>query len=258
MVYSKKPERYAMFYKILIVMILFAGTLFPAYSADKKKRPEEKPAPAKKTVPKKIPPELAKIVAEIKMLNEKEAFDELERAIKTGHKTRLKVILHLHPSFLNKPDKFKRTPLYNAAYANKLKLVKYLISKKADIEKADVNGDTPLHAAAGAGYLDIVKYLLKKDASLFCANKKGESPLFKVASKGEMDVAVFLIEKGVRINGTDKSGNTPLHQAAYKGHEKMVKLLLLAGADAAKRNKKGKTPADLANKATIKKMLNKK
>jgi ankyrin repeat protein len=247
-----------MIYKILIIMILSTGIIFPAFSADDEKTSAKKPVISEKTSSKTIPPEYVKMIAEIKMLSEDEAFDEMERAINTKNKKRLKVILYSFPKLLNRQDKFKRTPLYNAVYANNLDLVKYLISKKADIKKPDANGDTPLHVAAGKGCKDIVEYLIKKGAFISCTNKKGETPLFKAASQGAVEVAAFLIEKGVRVNGTDKKGNTPLHRAAYKGQKKMVEFLLQSGAKKSATNKRDQTPADLAKNNNIKKMLQKK
>jgi len=239
-------------------MILCTGIILPAFSADNKKPPVKKPVPPKKVPPKKIPPEFLKLIAEIKMLNEDEALDEMDRTIRAGNKNRLKVILYLFPKLLNKQGKFKRTPLFNAVYADQIELVKYLINKRANISIPDVNGDTPLHAASAEGLKPIVKYLIKRGALIYQRNKKGETPLFKAVSRGKLNVVSYLVEKGARVNTQDRKGNTALHRAAYKGHEKIVKFLLQSGAKKNAVNKKGQAPADLAKNNKIRKMLQKK
>jgi len=242
-----------MLYKTTIIIILAFCLSFFLNAGEK-----ELVKQADKKTSKTIPADLQKLIDRVKMLDDDDAYASLEKAVRSGNKKRLKVILYLHPNFLNKQDTFKRSPLFNAVSANQLTIVKYLILKKADVMKKDINGNTPLHEAVAEGYADITKYLLKNGAKIFATNKKGENALFKAASNGEVQIASFLIDKGLRVNGTDKKGNTPLHRAAYKGQVKMVNFLLALGADKKKKNKKGQTPSDLTTKLTIKKKLGKK
>lgn len=243
-----------MSFKILFFIFIGLGMIFPLSAEETEPNDDSE----ENKTDQKIPPEYEKLVAEIKMLNEKEAFAELERTIITGNKDRLKVILYLFPQLLNKQDKFQRTPLFNAVYVNKIELVKYLLSKRANISTPDVNGDTPLHAAASEGLKPVVEYLIQKGALIYTQNKKGETPLYKAVSMGELEVVTYLIAKGAGVDVKDKKGNTTLHRAAYKGHEEMVKFLIQSGAQRAAVNNNGQTPADIAKNDNIRKMLQKK
>jgi len=205
---------------------------------------------------KKIPAEIQELIDSIKQLSEDEAFQDMDRTVKMGNKTRLKVTLYVYPSLLNRQDKFGRTPLYNAVFAEQNELVKYLLSKKAKVAIPDVNGDTPLHRAASEGSKEIVENLLKWGALYYTKNKKGRTPLFNAALQGETEAAEVLLAAGDKISRQDKYGDTPLHLASLKGNGDMVKFLLENRADYTIKNKKGKTPEDVAKNASVKKLFN--
>lgn len=215
----------------------------------------EKAADVKVKKVTKIPPELQDLIDRIKQLSEDEAFDDMDRTIKMGNKTRLKVTLYIYPKLLNRQDTFGRTPLYNAVYAEQLDLVTYLLSKRAKVAIANVDGDTPLHRAAADGSKEILQLLLKRGALYYAKNKKGRTPLFNAALHGEVEVAEVLLGVGDRVNRQDKYGDTPLHLASSKGKDKMVKFLLSNGADFTIKNKRGKTPSDLAKNAKTKQLF---
>ena len=66
---------------------------------------------------------------------------------------------------------------FKAIEDNNLNLVKELVAKGVEINKANNEGWTPLHAAAQNGHLDIVKYLINKGANLKEKNRNGETAL---------------------------------------------------------------------------------
>jgi ankyrin repeat protein len=229
--------------KILIILIL-TSFLFCSLSVSAQDKAE-----------KKIPPEIQELIDSIKQLSEDDAFEDMDRSIKMGNKNRLKVTLYVYPDLLNKQDEFGRTPLYNAVFAGKLELVKYLLSKRAKVTIPDVNGDTPLHRAAAEGPKEIVENLLKWKALYYTKNKKGRTPLFNAALQGETATAEVLLEAGDKINRVDKYGDTPLHLASLKGKGEMVTFLLEKGADYTIKNKKGKTPEDVAKNDKVKRVF---
>ena len=241
-----------MFAKFLFLMLTLCAAMAPLVlradddddKEDRTKEPE-----------RRISPEMQAQINEIELLDKKAAFKALEDAILSGNLLRTRVILHLNPDFLNKQDTFKRTPLYNAAFANQLEIVKLLLSRRADTSIGNVNGDTPLHAAAEAGWMDVVKFLVDRGASIFITNSRGETPLFKAVLGGQPEVATFLIDKGLLVDGLDLKRNTPLHRAAQRGDDVMVDFLLRSGADKARKNADGQTPADLAANPELKEKL---
>ena len=205
-----------------------------------------------------ISPEIQKQIDEIKKLNEEEAFAELDLSVKKGNKTRLMVILYVYPKLLNRKDKFGRTPLYNAVFAQKEDIVRYLLSKKASVSTPDAFADTPLHRAASGSSPQIVEMLLKHGARFYTKNKKGRTPIFNAASQGRIEIAKVLLDAGDNVNRKDSKGDTPLHLAAFKGKTKMVEFLLQHGAEADVKDKRGKTPVELTRNPEIRAMLKKK
>jgi ankyrin repeat protein len=64
------------------------------------------------------------------------------------------------------------TPLYIACQENKLSVVKYLLSKTANIEATFKSGFTSMYIAAQKGHLEIVKCLLENGARVNAAAGK--------------------------------------------------------------------------------------
>ena len=200
-------------------------------------------------IPPGVPDDVREMILRVRKLDEKSAYKELIRAIRSGNKQRLKVILFVFPKFFNKPDVFGRTPLFNAVFASKPEIVKYLLSKGANVLKSDVDDNSPLHRAAANGDVEIMKMLAAKGANVYAMNKKGRTPLFAAALHGELKAIAFLLSQQASVNRCDKNGDTPLHLAAFVGDVNTVKFLLAHGADKSIKNKKGKTPADVAEKS---------
>ncbi len=206
-------------------------------------------------IPAGVPGDIRKMILRVRQLNEKEGYKELLRAIRSGNKKRVMVVLFVFPKFFNKPDIFGRTPLYNAVFASQPEIVKYLLSKGANVLKADVDGNSPLHRAAANGDVDIMKMLVEKGANVFAINKKKRTPLFAAVRSGEPKAMEYLLSQQAGINRGDKNGDTPLHVATILGDAKAVKFLLNHGADKSIKNNNGKTPADLAGTPEIKGLL---
>lgn len=81
---------------------------------------------------------------------------------------------------LEQVDRDGRTLLINACFYNRINIVKFLISEKANINAKDKLGYTPLHAAAHEGNIEIIEILLKNGAYINEKNNFGNSPLMVV------------------------------------------------------------------------------
>jgi ankyrin repeat protein len=147
------------------------------------------------------------------------------------------------------------SPIHYAARKGHLDVVKYLVSKGADINADGENG-TPFFQAIKNGRLDVAELLIQKGSDI----NKG-SPLDWVASKKRNDpgkdkfeksegwtvyrgndwspsgwderykLAEFLLENGADVNQKDDGGMTPLEIAACFGNVSLVELFILNGAD---------------------------
>jgi len=83
-------------------------------------------------------------------------------------------------------------------------------------------------SATGMNYLDVVKYLVTKGADVNAMSKDDITPLMDAASKGNLEVVEFLVAKDADVNARMTDGSTPLMMAA--GKQKVVEFLKQHGA----------------------------
>ena len=107
-----------------------------------------------------------------------------------------------------------------------LDLVKYLVTRGADVNRPNCRGSTPLMGVAYSGHLDIVKYLTKQGANVNAENLTGNTPLCAAAMGGHLKVVKFLHKKGANLNHQTVVGHTPFHIAVSEGHLTIVKEFL--------------------------------
>ena len=152
--------------------------------------------------------------------------------------------------------------LHRASKRGKKKEVRKILSSGM----ADVNciggrhKETPLSYASRKGHKHVVKHLLDRGADPNKANTKGGTPLHRASKNGHKDVVQLLLKRGAEPNKADADGWTPLHWSAYLGDKGVVQILLNGGADPIARNGRGQTPLSLAHKTGqmhITKMLKK-
>lgn len=72
-------------------------------------------------------------------------------------------------------------PLWCAAAAGYLKIVKLLVNKGAKVNSTTRTNSTPLRAACFDGHYDIVKYLVKNKADIEVANRHGHTCKFTIS-----------------------------------------------------------------------------
>lgn len=139
-----------------------------------------------------------------------------------------------------------RTPLMSAVQLKNLKVVKYLISKKANINYVNRFGHTLLHVAAMSPNNKILKYILTFNLDINKLDLRGGSVLDRsmryvaLQDKGLENMKLVLNQKnGNKHINLISNGYTPLMVANDK--KDVVKLLLKYGADTKITNKKGDT-----------------
>lgn len=119
-----------------------------------------------------------------------------------------------------------------ASKGNKLEIIKYLISKGADINATDKDGKNALILHLGYPEdLDVVKALV--------GGNGGFLSLFKKSN-------------GVDVNAKDNKGKTAL---MYARSLEVVKYLLSKGADINAKDNKGKSVFDYTNSGEIAEFL---
>lgn len=131
-------------------------------------------------------------------------------------------------------SKHQVTPLWCAAVANKLEVVKTLVKHGAQVNATSDTQSTPVRSACFMSNIEVVKYLVENGADIHKPNVNGGTCL--INSVQSVDLCKFLIEKGADPNAQDNSGNLAMHYAIREGRLETVKLLIKSGSDPYRRN----------------------
>ena len=133
-------------------------------------------------------------------------------------------------------------PLVDAVKRADAAAVRTLISKKADVNRPEVDGTTALHWAVHKDNAALTDLLIRAGANVNAANRYGATPLSLACVNGSAPVVERLLKAGANPNAVFGDGQTPLMTAARTGKTEVVKLLVAHGADVnAKESYRGQT-----------------
>ncbi|XP_020292447.1 protein fem-1 homolog CG6966 isoform X2 [Pseudomyrmex gracilis] len=121
-------------------------------------------------------------------------------------------------------------PLWCAAAAGHLALVKLLVKRGAKVNSITKTNSTPLRAACFDGHYDIVKFLVQHGADIEMANRHGHTCLMIACYRGHVKIAKFLLSLKADANRKSVKGNTALHDCAESGSLEILKILVEHGA----------------------------
>ncbi|CAL8070723.1 unnamed protein product [Calicophoron daubneyi] len=134
-----------------------------------------------------------------------------------------------------------------AARAGNLQKVLDLLNRyNVDIHSCNANGLNALHLASKEGHFQVVRELLTRGAEPNKATKKGNTALHIASLAGQFEVVKMLLDAGADINVQAQNGFTPLYMAAQENHLEVVKLLLARNANPALTTDDGFTPLAVA------------
>jgi len=120
--------------------------------------------------------------------------------------------------------RFAQTPNMSVEYA------RLLVDAGADVNAKNADGQTPVMIACERGSTDIVKYFVSKGADVKPAGGAFQATgLHAAAAKGYGDLAAFLVGAGAPVNAKDADGRTPLYYATRYGHTEAAKMLKAKG-----------------------------
>lgn len=123
-----------------------------------------------------------------------------------------------------------------------------LVAAGVDVNRPLSSGRTPLFLAAEAGHVAVLRVLGDAHAKIDVKLSTGETPLLAAAKSGSDPCVEYLLHKGANPNATGAHG-TCLTYAILVGSVDCVKLLLKAGADVNKLSPEGISPLQIAASA---------
>ncbi len=136
--------------------------------------------------------------------------------------------------------------VFDAARAGDVKKMEELWSKDNTIlDSKDKNGFTPLILATYRSQVKAVKYLISKKVDLNYNSQEGTA-LLAATYKGNIEISKMLIENHIDVNIVGGRGATALIYATQSKSLELVKVLLSSKADKSVKDASGKTAHDYA------------
>lgn len=172
--------------------------------------------------------------------------EEIYKACSNGELQKVKLMLEKNPELLNKKDKSQNTPLHYAASAGKIKVVKFLIRKGANLQVKNNYGWTVLHSSSYRGHTSISDLLITSGINIEEMDAFGWTPLFRAIQGGHKSMIEFLVIQGANTNVTDRDGHTPLYLSVVDGKRGIIEYLLEKGAKRTLNKGDGETLLHLA------------
>jgi hypothetical protein len=113
----------------------------------------------------------------------------------------------------------------------------------------------PLIFAVAVGNLNIIKFLVSKGANIHLKDKYGLTALFYASGQYQnLEITEYLLKQGANVNEQNNFENTPLHGAALVGNVLICQLLLKYGADPNMEGEDGK-PLDVTTNEKVKAVI---
>ncbi|GBP44129.1 Protein fem-1 homolog A [Eumeta japonica] len=129
------------------------------------------------------------------------------------------------------------TPLWCAAVAGHLEVLRVLAAAGADLDASSDSGSTPVRSACFMTHLDVVRELVARGADIHRPNYNGGTCL--INSVQSVRLCTFLLEHGAAVDATDMQHKSALHYAIQEHRLETARLLLEHGADPALRSRAG-------------------
>ena len=166
-----------------------------------------------------------------------------------------KIALHLifKGAKINKIDRrFVQTPLGLTCRYGNLKLAQVLLQNKANLEVLDKLKNPILLETYST---KLVKFLISKNANLEAVNKNNKTCLILKSKLGNYEIVELLLKNNAKIEAKDEKGFTPLIMSTIWAKTNVVKLLLNKNADIKAKDNERKTALDRANYSEVLNLL---
>ena len=162
----------------------------------------------------------------------------LHAAVKGGHLSVIKRLLHQRGNAIKCLNAAGRSPLHEAVYLNNFNVLEVMLAAGINTSvRCNTNvpispytnaqpllpelrnnycacGFTPLHIAAMHGYHRVSELLVRKSADVNARDCSGSTPLHIASCHGMVALVTLLVKNGAKINRKSYNSSTPLHSAA--------------------------------------------
>ncbi|CAI7573042.1 unnamed protein product [Penicillium bialowiezense] len=129
------------------------------------------------------------------------------------------------PGFLATPLHACCHAQYDRQLAELFEILRYLISKGADVNASAGPYGSVIAAAAARSNSQVLRFLIEEQGSINIHDKFGRLPIHWATFHG-VDNLRTLVDAGADINTCDWLGRTPLHWAAFAGRAEVVEYIL--------------------------------
>lgn len=120
-------------------------------------------------------------------------------------------------------DNDGRTLLINSVCYERVKIVKFLLNRGADINIQDDMGFTALHFAVNAGNLEIIDLLLSYGAAVNSKNFLGNSPIMLARHSYSLEIFKLLKKYGADVCQKNNFGVSPMDK--FVAYPKIIEIL---------------------------------
>eukprot|EP00756_Hemistasia_phaeocysticola_P067352 Hpha_TRINITY_DN98_c0_g1::TRINITY_DN98_c0_g1_i1::g.110058::m.110058 len=154
-------------------------------------------------------------------------------------------------------DKYGSPPLYNACLKNdNPKLVEFLLDKGASVDLRNEDDETPLFIAAYNNRLECMKVLIARGAKINGAyGYYADSPLHVCVRNNFPEAMELLLDNGAQINAKNKHNETALFLACFMNRKFLAITLLMRKAGKTIQNRDGKDCFYIASEKKHKEIL---
>lgn len=152
-------------------------------------------------------------------------------------------LLLRHGAAFDTPDNNGRTPLFHAAEAGFLQIVKLLLKSGANTNWTDLQGRTALFSAVESKVFAIVESLIENNATIDARDHHGQTALFSTVKKNALSIVELLAQNHATMHFQDISGQTALFLARS---EPIAELLIKGGCEVGTMDNMGRTELSLA------------
>jgi len=207
----------------VFVAVFFAVFHFGTRSTES----EKKWAPAAEPVTARAPASVVQSTSqEAQPLAVDTQWDETRRKISESYLRPVKRSLALENSSMAAPVSLERTKFFSSLRYGDLKAVRRFIeSSVIDPKTAAEGGSNALMQASYYGQLPIVKYLLSRKVDINAKDPNGATALIYAARAGHADIVKLLIKKGADDSVTLNTGETAVDVAKKFHYPKLAKYI---------------------------------